>query len=45
MIKIGKRKIGYNFKPLIIYELGINHGGSLLVAKMVNLAKRNGAEQ
>ena len=45
MIKIGKRKIGYNFKPLIICELGINHGGSLLVAKkMVNLAKRNGAE-
>ena len=45
MIKIGKRKIGYNFKPLIICELGINHVGSLLVAKkMVNLAKKNGAE-
>ena len=45
MIKIGRRKIGYNFKPLIICELGINHGGSLLLAKkMVKLAKINGAE-
>ena len=45
MIKIGNRKIGYNFKPLIICELGINHGGSLSIAKkMVDLAKKNGAE-
>ena len=32
MIKIGKRKIGYNFEPLIICELGINHQGSLNIA-------------
>ena len=45
MIKIGHRKIGYNFRPLIICELGINHGGSLSVAKkMVDAAKKNGAE-
>ena len=45
MIKIGKRKIGYNFEPLIICELGINHQGSLKIAKkMVDLAFKNGAE-
>ena len=45
MIKIGKRRIGKNFKPLIICELGINHSGSLVTAKkMVDLAFKNGAE-
>lgn len=45
MIKIGKRKIGENLKPLIICELGINHSGSLVDAKkMVDLAFDNGAE-
>ena len=45
MIKIGKRKIGYKFKPLIICELGINHGGSLKLAKkMVHIAFQAGAE-
>jgi sialic acid synthase SpsE len=45
MISIGKRKIGENFKPLIICELGINHSGSLIDAKkMVDLAFKNGAE-
>ena len=45
MIKIGKRKIGHKFKPLIICELGINHGGSLKLAKkMVDIAYRSGAE-
>ena len=45
MIKIGKRKIGENLKPLIICELGINHSGSLVDAKkMVDLAFKNGAE-
>ena len=44
-MKIGNRKIGYKFKPLIICELGINHEGSLTVAKrMVDLAYLNGAE-
>ena len=32
-IEISGRKIGYNFKPLVIAEIGINHGGSLDVAK------------
>ena len=43
--EIGNRKIGYDFKPLIIAELGINHGGSLKIAKeMVDAAKRVGVE-
>ena len=45
MIKIGKKKIGHNLQPLIICELGINHNGSLKIAKrMVDLAFKNGAE-
>ena len=28
-IQIGKRKIGPDFEPLVIFELGINHNGSL----------------
>ena len=44
-MKIGNRKVGYKFRPLIICELGINHAGSLSVAKkMVDLAYLNGAE-
>ncbi len=42
---IKDRKIGENFKPLIICEIGINHGGSLKIAKqMVDTAKNAGAE-
>ena len=38
---IQNRKIGIEHKPLIIAEIGINHGGSLKVAKeMVLSAKR-----
>ena len=33
IIKIGNRKIGEKFKPFIICELGINHNGSLKLAK------------
>ena len=45
MFKIGKRKIGCNFKPLIICELGINHEGSFRLAqKMVDIAYKVGAE-
>ena len=33
ILKIGNRKIGDNFKPFIICELGINHHGSLKIAK------------
>jgi len=34
---IGSRKVGYDEDPLIIAEIGINHNGSLEVAK--NMAK------
>ena len=45
LMKIGKRKIGPNYKPLIIVELGINHNGSLKKAiKFVDQAKKYGAE-
>ncbi|MBL8483448.1 MAG: N-acetylneuraminate synthase family protein [Rhodocyclaceae bacterium] len=44
-MKIGKREIGPEHPPLVIAEIGINHGGSLDVAKnMVTLAARAGAE-
>ncbi len=44
-IEIAGRKIGYDFPPLIIAEIGINHGGSIAVAKeMVDAAKRAGVE-
>lgn len=44
-IKIGKRKIGPNFQPLVIFELGINHNGSLKLAKkIVDDAIKAGAE-
>ncbi|MDQ0415655.1 N-acetylneuraminate synthase family protein [Mesobacillus stamsii] len=45
MIKIGNRKIGEKYKPLVIAEIGINHEGSLEVAKeMVDAAYNAGAE-
>ncbi len=44
-IKIGTRKIGPDFKPLVIFELGINHNGSLKLAKkIVDDAIKAGAE-
>jgi N-acetylneuraminate synthase len=44
-IDIAGRKIGPDFKPLVIAEIGINHEGSLIVAKeMVDAAHRAGAE-
>jgi N-acetylneuraminate synthase len=44
-IKIASRKIGQDFPPLVIAEIGINHEGSLIVAKqMVDAAKRAGVE-
>ncbi len=43
--KISNRKIGLNYKPLIIVELGINHNGNLSIAKkIINKAKKAGAE-
>ncbi|WP_440633331.1 N-acetylneuraminate synthase family protein [Candidatus Pelagibacter sp. HIMB1485] len=44
-IQIGKRKIGPNYKPFVIFELGINHNGSLKLAKkIVDEAIKCGAE-
>ena len=44
-IEISGRKIGPDYPPLVIAELGINHEGSLQVAKeMVDAAHRAGVE-
>lgn len=44
-IKIKNRKIGPDYPPVVIVELGINHKGSLEVAKkLVDAAARSGAE-
>lgn len=44
-IEIAGRKIGLDYPPLVIAEIGINHEGSLAVAKeMVDAAHRAGAE-
>ena len=44
-IEIAGRKIGTDFPPLVIAEIGINHEGSLQVAKeMVDAAHRAGVE-
>ena len=44
-IKIGKRLVGYKYPPLVIAEIGINHQGSLRLAKkMVDLAISAGVE-
>jgi len=43
--EIEGRKVGYEYNPLVIAELGINHGGSLEIAKlMVDSAARSGIE-
>lgn len=42
---IGDRQVGQDHKPLVIAEIGINHGGSLTVAKqMAHAAINAGAE-
>lgn len=44
-IEIAGRKIGLDYPPLVIAEIGINHEGSLRVAKeMVDAANRAGVE-
>lgn len=44
-IEIGNRKIGPNYDPLVIVEIGINHEGSLKTAfQMVDAAHKSGAE-
>ncbi len=44
-IKINNRKIGLDYDPLVIAEMGINHEGSLKTAfEMVDAAHKSGAE-
>ena len=44
-MEISGRKIGKDYKPLVIAEIGINHGGSLDTAiKMVDAAISSGIE-
>lgn len=44
-MKIKNRKIGLSQPPLVIVEIGINHGGSLKIAfEMVDTAHKAGAE-
>ncbi|MNO62811.1 N,N'-diacetyllegionaminic acid synthase [compost metagenome] len=44
-IQIGNRRIGEDYRPLVIAEIGINHEGNLQVAKqMVRAAYEAGAE-
>lgn len=44
-IEIKGRKIGYEYDPIVIAEIGINHEGSLVTAKqMVDAAHEAGAE-
>ncbi len=44
-IEISGRKIGQDYPPLVIAEIGINHEGSLKIAKeMVDAAHRAGVE-
>ena len=45
MMKIGNREISEKHRPLIIAEIGINHGGNLKLAKeMVLQASKSGCE-
>ena len=45
ILNLSGRKVGFGFKPLIIPEMGINHGGSIEVAfKITDEAKKCGAE-
>jgi sialic acid synthase SpsE len=44
-MQIKERKIGLNFDPLVIVEIGINHNGNLGIAlEMVDAAHKSGAE-
>ena len=44
-IEIAGRKIGYDYEPLVIAEIGINHEGSLQTAmEMIDAAVEAGAE-
>ena len=44
-IDIGKRRVGPHYAPLVVAEIGINHGGDLSIAKeMVKAAALSGCE-
>ena len=44
-LEIADRKVGSEYSPLVIAEIGINHNGDLGIAKeMVDSAKKSGAE-
>jgi len=44
-VLLGRRKINHLVMPYIIAEIGVNHGGSIQLAKkMIYLAKRGGAD-
>lgn len=44
-INIGSRRVGADYPPFVIAEIGINHGGSIDVAKeMVDAAFKSGIE-
>jgi len=44
-IKIGNRIVSSNHLPFVIAEAGINHNGSLILAKkLVDMAKKAGAD-
>ena len=44
-IKIGKNKIGINYRPYIIVEACVNHQGNFQIAKkMIYFAKKLGAQ-
>lgn len=45
IIKIQRKNIGENYTPYIIAEAGINHNGSLSIAKkLIKIAKSSGAD-
>ena len=45
IVKIENRKIGLDYPPLVIAEIGINHNGDLTIAKqLVDAAYESGAE-
>ena len=45
LIKLSERIVGEGYSPIVIVEIGINHGGSLKTAfKLVDVAHKSGAE-
>ena len=44
-MKIGKKKIGQNYPAFLIAEAGVNHNGSLRIAKkLIDVAVKCGAD-